>query len=150
MGLALPGVQTDRFCPACVDIMCRQPARSQPGSKCTLRHQMLKSCVPSPLHSRVTIIISVDPSVTPLLLCRIPGTTLLSRWVGCRIPRLLVSVSRVNPTGALIALTGIRDTPTGTALPGYLLSGINQIICLHLLVSTRVYTPVMISTDMRR
>ena len=115
------------------DIMCRQLARSQTGSKCTLRHHMFRSRVPGPLHSRVTIIISVDHLVTSLLLSRIPGTMLLPRWVSCRIPRLLVSISRVNPTGALLALTGIRGILTGIALLGYLLSVIDRIISLHLL-----------------
>ena len=75
---------------------------------------------------------------------------LLPRWVWCRIPRLLVSASRVNPTGALFALTGTRGIWTGTASLGYLFSGIDRIISLQLLVFTRVYTLVTAPADMRR
>ena len=110
--------------------MRRQLARSKPGSKCTLGHQLLHSCVPGPLHSRVTIIVPVDHLVISLLLSWIPGTGLLPRWIGCRILRLLVSASRVNPTGALLALTGIMGILTGIPLLGYLLSGINRIVSL--------------------
>ena len=118
------------------DIMSRQLARSQLSSKCTLGHHILESWVPGSLHSRVTIIIAVGPLASSLLLDRIP------RW--------LISGSQMSSTDTMDSLAGIRSIPTGIALLVHLLSGIDRSICLQLLVSTGVYTPVTISADMRR
>ena len=83
-----------------------------------------------------------------LWLLQVPNTLLLPRLVLPRMPRWITSASRVTSSSTWIARIGIAFTPADTALHNQLFSGLCRIICLHLFVFTRVYTPVMASTDM--